>query len=369
MSIRKIHVLAVAVPTTFALLLGLAACGGDKKKEKDDESSADSADSADAKGKKGKKKKKDKDDDKPKQAAVEVALPPVETRDAKPGKLGDKEVKAELCKMDKSGSDMHDEWFHKALRDAAIGPDGALYVLDHEVKVRKYLNQKADGCELALDKSFGKDGILDIGLTKEAFADKISVDKDGAVYVDDKKIVNGKPEKFCSDVIAGPASPNVFSRSKVVTDAKCEGKEIEWKGWSKDGSPDVLAALAEGVLVKGSVKEGEKNVTKVGLQTPDGAQKTIVGKADGDESICYAHGAAMCGGSICVVDGNCKALRVWKPDGAFVGKLDLYDMTGLGIMPRVVRVGPKGEVFVIGSADGKGDDKEDHGVVVRLTGI
>jgi hypothetical protein len=356
--------LAIA-PTLLALSVGLGACGDKKKDEKKDDESSESSDS---KEKKGKKKKK-KDDDKPKQAAVEVVLPPVGTHDAKPGKLGDKEVKAELCKMDKAGSDMHDEWFHKALRDAALGPDGALYVLDHEVKVRKYVNQKPDGCELALDKTFGKDGILDIGFNKESFADKISVDKAGAVYVGDKKIVGGKVEAFCSDVVAGPDSATLLSRSKPVTDAKCEGKEIEWKGWDKDSSPDVLTVLSDTVIVKGSVKAGDKSVTKVGIQSPDGAQKTSVGKADGDEDICYAHGAAMCGGNLCVVDGNCKALRVWKPDGSFVGKLDLYDVTGLSIMPRIVRVGSKGEVFVIGSADGKDGDKEDHGVVVRLTGI
>ncbi|HTJ83233.1 MAG TPA: hypothetical protein VL400_16050 [Polyangiaceae bacterium] len=342
-----------------SLLFTVAACGAKKTSDSDSSSKADEDSSS---------KKKDKA---PKQAAVEVVLPPVEVKDPGKAQLGGKDVKAELCKMDKAGGDMHDEWFHKALRDAALAPDGSLYVLDHEVKVRKYKNQKEGGCELALDKSFGKDGILDLGYAKDSGADQISIDKSGALYVNGspaKKIVDGKATDFGCGVVAGAQSATLMDGTKVVKDDKCTGDNLDFKGWDKDSWPKPLTVLGDGFLVSGSKKEGDKNVIKVAWHGADGAQKTIVGKAEGDEDICFAHGAAIIGGNLAVVDGNCKALRVWKPDGSFVGKIDLYNLVGFSIMPRIVEAG-KDEVFIIGSGDGKGDDKEDHGVVVRLTGL
>jgi len=343
-----------------ALLISLAACGSKSKDKhsKDDETEESSA----------KSKKKDKA---PKAALVEVALPPVGLDKPEKQTLGGKEISAELCKMDKAGSDMHDEWFHKALRAAAIAADGSLYILDHELKVRKYKNQKDDGCELALDKTFGKDGILDLGYAKDGSADQLSVDKSGAIYVNGspaKKIVDGKATDFDCGAIGGPESDTLIDGTRLVKDGKCTSDSVDFKGWDKDSYPKAIAVLADGFLVSGSKKEGDKNVIKVAWQGADGAQKTIVGKADGDEDICYAHGAAIQGGNLMVVDGNCKALRVWKPDGSFVGKLDLYKLAGFSIMPRMLEVG-KNAVYVIGSGDGKGDDKEDHGVVVRLTGL
>ena len=71
-----------------------------------------------------------------------------------------KELKAEACLLDTSAPDMKHEGFNEAIRSIAMGTDGAIYVLDHEKKARRYRVEPGDGCKLSLDTAFGKGGVL-----------------------------------------------------------------------------------------------------------------------------------------------------------------------------------------------------------------
>lgn len=308
-------------------------------------------------------------------AKVEVVLPPIKKQDQKPQTLGGKTLKGEVCKFDKAGPVMKDESFSKALRDVAFAADGKIYVLDDEVKLRRYTNQSADGCELALDKSFGKDGILDIGLKRDAWHDTLSVDKAGAVYVsqefgsgDSKKIVDGKVSDQCGgDIQTSPSATVVMSNLVEIKDGKCDAPKLELKGTAIE-SPQVMSVFGDVLGVKGTIKEGDKNVIKGALYGLDGTQKVLVGKADGDEDIYFAHDVMACSLGICVVDGNASSLRVWKADGSFVGKVDLDDLFGIDIMPQH-GAEVKGALWISGSANAeKDDDKNDYGIITRITG-
>jgi hypothetical protein len=312
---------------------------------------------------------------KPAAAKVEVVLPPINKQEQEPQTLGGKTLKGEICKFDKSGPVMKDESFSKALRDVAFAADGKIYVLDDEVKLRRYTNQSADGCELALDKSFGKDGILDVGLKRDDWHDSLSVDKAGAVYVskgfgsgESKKVVDGKVTELCGeDLQTSPDSSVVMADLVQVKDGKCDGEKLALKGTELE-SPQVMSVYGDVLGVKGTIKEGDKNVIKGALFGLDGTQKALVGKADGDEDIFYAHDVFACSLGVCVVDGNASSLRVWKADGTFVGKVELDDVFGTDIMPQH-GAEVKGALWISGSADGgKDDSKNDYGVIGRITG-
>ncbi|MBK7156348.1 MAG: hypothetical protein IPH72_32020 [Sandaracinaceae bacterium] len=47
------------------------------------------------------------------------------------------------------------------------------------------------------------------------------------------------------------------------------------------------------------------------------------------DHFCHVHGAVACGDNLCVMDGNCRALRIFDQRNAIIGKIDLSRLVGV----------------------------------------
>lgn len=308
-----------------------------------------------------------------------VAVPKYKTREVKPAELGGQKLKATVCAFDTKIPVPMSDSFSNAVMGFAIGPDDTIWIVDAEGKVRHYVNQAPDGCELALDDKFGTGGVLAIADTKAE--ERIAVDKNGVVYVNTgngpMKIVSGKAEKIdCSRsgrVSAGRESDAVFIGEYPLKDGKCADK-LELKEWGDSPFLEILGVEKDGIDVKGTFKKGDKNVGQAGFHDFTGARKIAVGKEDGDEDIYYTHDVFGCALGLCVVDGNASSLRVWKKDGAFVGKVNVDDISGVETFPKHGDFAA-GAMWISGSGDAIEKGKDEKGqdddrylpVIVKVT--
>lgn len=290
----------------------------------------------------------------------QVEIPKYETREKKPLELGGQKLTATVCAFDTRKPMPDSDSFSSSLQGLAIGPDDSIWLVDAEGAVRHYTNQDPAGCELVLDDKFGTGGVL---VPEGKAEERIGVDKNGVVYVNTGngpvKIVNGKVEKLeCSHsgrVSAGRESDQIYVDQYVLKDGKCDEK-LELKGWVKDPFTEILGVEKDGLDVKGTFEKDGKHIGQAAFHDFSGERKIAVGKEDGDEDIYYTHDVFGCPMGLCVVDGNASSLRVWKKDGAFVGKVNVDDLTGVETFPKHGEFAA-GAMWIGGSAD-KPEPKE-----------
>jgi hypothetical protein len=310
----------------------------------------------------------------------------------KPKELGGKHVVAELCKLDTGASVMQSQDFDKAIGGIAAAPDGSLYVVDHEGKLRKYTVQTASPCQLALDTKFGTGGVLALETKPEDSKeyDTVSVDSKGNVYVSG----NGAKAKLVTPAGQASTACDEFGRFRVdrttgdtylrdkrvkVAGGKCDPAEAKetWEGWpTKDAHSEVLDAANGLVFLNGWIKEHGKMVTKMGVQKPDGKKVEIVGDEKGDGEICSAADMQPCSVGYCVFDANCREMRAWgAAGGKLVGAVDVNELFGVGYSwPEGLFV-TKGVTWATFSQQGEKDEKSDaaeaphYGFVARITGL
>ena len=309
----------------------------------------------------------------------------------KPKDLGGKHIVAELCKLDTGGSVMQSSDFSHAIGGIAAAPDGSLYVVDHEGKLRKYTVQTPSPCQLALDTKFGTGGVLTLEPKPDDSKeyDTVSVDPKGNVYVSGggakAKMVTptGQASAACDEwgrLYVDRTTGDAYLRDKRVKVAggKCEPAEAKetWEGWPAKESPDVSDAANGMVFLKGSIKEKDgKSVDKIGVHKPDGKKIEIVGDEKGDGDICYVADVQPCGMGYCVYDSNCRELRAWSASGGkLVGAVDVNELFGVGYSWPEGMFVTKGVTWATFSQQGEKDDKADadaphFGFVARITGL
>ncbi len=271
-------------------------------------------------------------------AKVAVELPKYKPGTAKPSDLGGAKLTVTLCKFDAKTPMPIADSFSDAVGGMAFAPDDSLWLIDGDGKVRHYVNQDPAGCELALDTKVGEGGIFTVPDSKAD--ERIGVDKSGVVYFNTgmgpKRIVAGKIESIdCSSsgrIAAGRESDVVFVGNYPLKDGKC-GEKLELKEWKNDPFTEIMFVEKDGLDVKGTFEDGGSRVGQGAFHDFSGERKIAVGKKDGDEDIFYTHDVFGCALGLCVVDGNASSLRVWKKDGAFVGKVNLDDLTGVDVFP------------------------------------
>jgi len=277
--------------------------------------------------------------------SAKVALPETQgTPEKKTADFGGGEVTIEVCALDTALPPMADPTWERALPSMTAAPDGSLYVLDPKFNVRHYVNRAHKGCELVLDRTFGKDGLLDAGLSDNY---QLSSDAKGTIYAGSgsigmkgKKIVDGKVDKFCDGTLRmQPSSTLVLLGGNQLLDDldKCRGKSVSFhEGFDPKApawaSPRPVGLYGDEIVVRGMDLEKTKEVRKIGLHGADGKQRIKLGKAEGDESMWSPDAATTCAGDLCVFEmtrGSPSILR-WKKDGTFVKKLklDVVDFSG-----------------------------------------
>lgn len=331
------------------------------------------------------KKSKSGDDDSPKKKKVSVSLPDaVKFEKPEPMQFDGKKVKAEVCKLDDRGKEMTSEDFSGAIGDIALVPDGSVYVIDPQAKLRHYLVQSDSPCELALDDDFGKGGVLslDSDAEKAKNYNALAVDGKGHLFVSGwgppKKLSkDGKLKAICGDasgkLVIDPSTGDAYvgrAHAKIDgEDCTVDSKDAVFDAY-KD-TPEIDGAGGGKVFVFGGVGK----IDQVGVYKHDGKKVALFGKKDGDEDICNVHGIAACRFGVCVYDANCRSLRVWSADGSnFLGAGDLNKVVGLTyIWPVGITVG-KDAAFMSFTQEQtdkpKGDEKSKYyGFIARVTGL
>jgi len=313
----------------------------------------------------------------PAEAKVKLALPPVEIEAAEePLKLGGKDVTAELCALDTSAPEMKATSFASAIRPLTVLPDGALIVIDHEGKLRKYVARKGDKCELALDTSFGQNGVLTV--TDELTS--LAAAPNGRLFAWSwsklHRIDGNKAEASqCSVKAIDPGGTIGFSSfgteiTKLKLDAECAEEKWPVKGLTdKDASISLISPLPGGDVALSVSKKGSYFV---GLHGPDGKQKLKLGGAkDGDEQICNVNDVEPCAQGLCVLDGNCRSIRAWDAKkGTFVGAIKVGDLLGVSYpWPVDIAMG-KGVAYMTATHAGKDEgDERSYGMIFRIKGL
>ncbi|HEX8790638.1 MAG TPA: hypothetical protein VF765_06775 [Polyangiaceae bacterium] len=309
----------------------------------------------------------------------------------KPKDLGGKHVVAEVCKLDTAGSVMQSQDFSHAIGGIVAAPDGSVYLVDHEGKLRHYTVQTSP-CQLALDPKFGTGGVLAMEPKPDDSKeyDTVSIDPKGNLYVSGggakAKLVTpaGQVSTACEDTgrfFVDRVNGDTYLRDKRVTVAaggKCEpvsAKET-WEGWpAKDAHAEVEDAVNGLVFLDGWIKEKGKMVTKMGVHKPDGKKLELVGEEKGDGEICSSAAMQPCALGYCVLDANCREMRAWSTAGGkLVGAFDVNELFGVGYSwPEGLFV-TKGVTWATFSEQGEKDDKADaeaphFGFVARITGL
>lgn len=270
---------------------------------------------------------------------VAVALPPISPVSDKAVTFAGKETKVVVCKLDASAPVMSDkEWWFHALASMAVAKDGSLYVVDQENKLRHYVNQSTDGCELALDAEFGKAGIMDFQSSRGSILNSVATDAKGAVYFswhkDPKKIVDGVAKDFCSGFVRADASSSlVVADNNLLTGDGCSGKYVPPMLTGFDPSvpqydqPKLVGLFGDELVSHGVDLENGKSVHKVGVHSTDGKRRLVLG-GHADDAMSSIQQATKCGDDLCVLDAPLSATRLlrWTKDGKFLDKLSLSDV-------------------------------------------
>lgn len=363
-------------------------------------STADATKPADAEA------KTDKPADKPTPPVVKpsapkekFALPNVEITPAEDRKklvLAGKELSAEACLLDTSVPEMKDEWFSNALRGFAAAPDGSLYAIDNDQKIRHYIPEPGDTCKLAIDASFGDKGLLKLPEDPE----RIMVLDDGTLVITAwrklHKYVGGKIESVDCDVKdVFPDGKTGFWHSgdeakRVDIAAACKETEWKYKGWDapkpeKGKDPEKFSIQSirpweKDFLVHMTIKGDHY----LGIHSPDGKLKIKLGKdrekdknlRDG-EDICWAADIEKCAAGLCVLDSNCRRLSAWDPKkGEMIEAVEVGELIGLFYPWPVALVSTKGVSYMAVTNKEKKpenapkDAKEfSHALIFRIKGL
>lgn len=304
------------------------------------------------------------------------ALPPVEIGETEEATLGGKKVTAEVCSLDTSLPVMQNEWFSKSVGEIVPAKDGGLYLVDSDGQIRKYLPSKGEKCELMADKSFGKGGRLEVPGSKDGDSTKLSTDRAGNVFVSSDgryKLEKNALTKLCEGgygvfrVNDQGSGGTLGEKLVTLKPDTCDVADFKPKGMGEKDHVDWMAPFGDDLLIGAVVAD----VHKVGIYDSKGGKKALFGaKGDGDERICSSDTATKCGGGVCVVDSNCRAIRMWKPNGTFVGRIELMgSFSGLSYPWPVALTFTKDVAYMSVSHDAKDKDAGSIGMVVRIRGL
>ncbi|MBS2012167.1 MAG: hypothetical protein JST00_04740 [Deltaproteobacteria bacterium] len=317
--------------------------------------------------------------------SVPVEVPPVARLVPKRTfQFGGVPMTVELCRFDASAPKIFATESSAARAPLAAAPDGSLWVLDHERRLRHYVNGSARGCELALDRTFGQGGILDLaaaGGGTERFL-RVVVDAKGVVYLtgdSTKKLEGGKLVDHCAGawMRTDPTTTlAVGSRTKITKSGGCEATNATFQGFDPNApqyaSPKAIGLFGDEVVVHGVDMDGKREIPKIGLHAPTGAQRVKMGGKDGDEWITSPESATKCGDDLCVYGSSFSdiGLSRFTRDGKLVQKVRF---TVDGLKDSAMTTGGDGTLWIHGAMSGSLAEKPGEapkegfaGVILRM---
>lgn len=250
---------------------------------------------------------------------------------------------AELCTLD--GPEIVGDDTFTTVGPIAWASDGALYLIDQDGRVRRYAITRGEACVLAMDTSFGEGGRMSFG-DDAARPRSIAADAAGHVYVSSSmggtdRLTGSHRDYHCDtrgNVVVSSDGTLGFAlfgagpiRRVSFTDGNCSVED--WRGVELPASVNAVAFVSPSrILVGGSAGSGAPTLAR--LYAVDGSPTgAAFGDTEGDLSaadhFCWVHGAVACGEGLCVLDGNCRDLRIFGADNVTLGSIDLMRLFGL----------------------------------------
>lgn len=267
--------------------------------------------------------------------------------------FGGSKVKAEQCKIEggpftaKSGMSM--------LRSIRAIGDRVLLVTEDEIRAYKIAD--GAGCNLAIDKTFGKDGATKL----DSKIERITADSAGNVWATSgvfgsfKLAKDGSVAGKCDSRPLGYFFVNPSGKGGIGTFANADTAKVTINGNTCTTEKWAFTGLSTDATRKGNIvnaqavgyvgdtifmgaklaKSADPNESNVVLALDQaGKEKFKMGKLDKDFSskdrFGWVHAIGPCRVGVCVLDSNFRRLTGWKTaDGKFVGSLDLSALFGV----------------------------------------
>jgi hypothetical protein len=252
-----------------------------------------------------------------------------------------------LCTLD--GPPIIGDDSFRSIGPPAWASDGSLYLLDNDARLRRYTVAPGAGCALTMDTTLGEGGRLALGEGLGHAPEGVVADAQGHVYVSSSmhgtdRITGTTVDYHCAEtrgeLTVSPSGAHGFSlfgsgpiKHVMFTDAGCTVED--WAATDMFESIDSVSFLDDThVLVGGHASaSGSPHLARVfGLDgRPAGAAfGDTTDSLSAPDHFCHVHGAVSCGDRVCVLDGNCRSLRVFGgSDHAIVGELDVTHLVGV----------------------------------------
>jgi len=262
--------------------------------------------------------------------------------------LGSMALLAERCAINGPVLEARDAF--DAIRAIAWVGDAAVYLLDHEGLLRRYVDVGDEACVLTVDGAFGDHGTLALGASEAERPRTLAADSQGHLYASSPlagthRLTGDHVDYHCDTagrVTVAPGGVNGFglfgtgpARRITFDDHGCQVAE-----WVPVEVPSILESVSfvddHTVLVGGQDgREGPHTARLYDLEgQPQGA---AFGSEDASaaDRLCYTHAAFPCAAGLCVLDGNCRVMLARRRDGTIAGRAELSVMTGL-LAPWIV---------------------------------
>jgi hypothetical protein len=295
---------------------------------------------------------------------------------AEPVKLGATTLTATACTLDGPPLAFHERY--GAPHGMVRTPKGELVLLDDDNRLRRYRPKAGKGCAFAIDKTFGKDGVLDLGLgTGEHVYPRLDVDADGTIYVSDVpkqqplRIRAGKAEAMCGDDTRVNASPRskIIWRYRWATKATrehgdCSGSDSAYlKGGYAVGAAGIF--VIDDRAVGFGDDDDKKNILVV-----FGADGKPAGQLDAppEREWSAASRFARCGSGICGLAFG--QLALWDDRGTLAGVADVQKVIGATGFIATYDLAPgDDEAYLLYRANDPSSNDAQPGGIVRIDGF
>jgi hypothetical protein len=241
-----------------------------------------------------------------------------------------------------------------------------------------------------MDTTLGEGGRLNLGEGLGGAPKGIVADAQGHVYVSSSmrgttRITGTNVDYHCEtmgDLSVSPNGRDGFAkwtdtvRRVSFTDTGCT--VADWTPTDMFPRVDSISFLdARRVLVGGHAEaSGSPHLVRIFdvEGRPSGpAFGDTTGAMNAEDHFCHVHGAVQCGDRTCVLDGNCRSIRVFDARNAIVGKVDLMRLVGVTYpwFPGMSQVRGGVGYLTVNQQRGTTHPRPDiyDGFVVRLSGF
>jgi hypothetical protein len=292
--------------------------------------------------------------------------------------VGERTLRAERCAL--GGPPLLGDNASGAVTSIAFDRRGALFLVDGESHVRRYLRTRGDDCRFEPDASFGVGGAL----TLPTSVTQVSVDRSGAAVasgiggsyvIDDGAVAqrcNAAPHGYVTMSARAGRGLGIFPGSPVRSVAYEDGA-CEVTPWTYEPPFRSVMAVAfdrRDVIVGGSVANNGGN--QLAVYDDRGRERARFGSArpTAEDGFCWIHGVTACDAGYCVVDTNCDRVALWSRRGEHLGNARASTLLGVRRPWLAAIVAGRRELFVAASQVREPvAERVAEGMIFRLTGL